>query len=198
MLSLVFTPSPRRCFSRGRAGRRREEARGGSLHGCWEEARGQSLDAGTGGEGGPRWGWKRKGCERAGGQAAGRGRPGPPELPRGRPVRRVAARGESARGPAGGGGGGKAARSPLGARGRRVPRQHAALALLSRFQTGSARLSVTCCRVPGWRSEVSAPPPVPACGARRSRVPESALRKQGGRLVQVRGGWAPGCHWPPH
>ncbi|KAK2496882.1 hypothetical protein MC885_020713, partial [Smutsia gigantea] len=61
------------------------------------------------------------------------------------------------------------------------------LAFLARCPEGSARLSVTCCRVPGWRSEVSAPPPVPACGARRSRVPESALREQGGRLVQVRG-----------
>lgn len=54
------------------------------------------------------------------------------------------------------------------------------------FQTGSAGLSVTCRRVPGWKSEVA---PVPARGPRRKPVPgeESALREQGGRLVQVRG-----------
>lgn len=54
------------------------------------------------------------------------------------------------------------------------------------FQTGSAGLSVTCRRVPGWKSEVA---PVAARGARRKPVPgeESALREQGGRLVQVRG-----------
>ncbi|ELK06326.1 hypothetical protein PAL_GLEAN10023946 [Pteropus alecto] len=42
------------------------------------------------------------------------------------------------------------------------------------FQTGSARLSVTCCRVPGWRSEVSASLPVPACGAHRKPSPRRA------------------------
>lgn len=53
---------------------------------------------------------------------------------------------------------------------------------------GSARLSVTCCPVPGWRSEVlprrrgsslRSPP--------EAESPESALREQGDRLVQVRG-----------
>ncbi|KAI5243527.1 C-Type Lectin Domain Family 4 Member D [Manis pentadactyla] len=68
--------------------------------------------------------------------------------------------------------------------GRRAPPPPRRVPVQPPPAAGSARLSVTCCRVPGWRSEVSAPPPVPACGARRSRVPESALRKQGGRLVQ--------------
>lgn len=56
------------------------------------------------------------------------------------------------------------------------------------FETGSALLTVTCCRLPGWRSEVSrrsgsSPRSPPAS----SRVLESTLREQGGHLVQVRG-----------
>lgn len=59
---------------------------------------------------------------------------------------------------------------------------------LALFETGSALLTVTCCRLPGWRSEVSrrsgsSPRSPPAS----SRVLESTLREQGGHLVQVRG-----------
>lgn len=77
---------------------------------------------------------------------------------------------------------GDATRSPLG----HPPRRPAPLPplcqhwVLSRsfsplcFQTGSARLSVTCCRVPGWRSEVSVSPRVAACGAHRKPSPRRA------------------------
>lgn len=68
----------------------------------------------------------------------------------------------------------------------RPPRPTHSLAL---FETGSALLTVTCCRLPGWRSEVSrrsgsSPRSPPAS----SRVLESTLREQGGHLVQVRAG----------
>lgn len=112
--------------------------------------------------------------------------------------RRPPGGGDSSRrdpGEAGGGGGSYATRSPpvLPPAGLR-PSLHSANTRISRsfsplcFQTGSARLTVTCRRVPGWRSEVSvaagsslrSPPPPEA------ESPENALREQGGRLVQVR------------
>lgn len=130
------------------------------------------------------WGWKRKGCERAGLAArppAGGG-PGPGEPARGSrcggspPVGRApgADHGEE--------GGGYATRSPLA----RPPGWSASLLPLCQhsglscsfsplcFKTGSTRLSVTCCRVPGWRSEVSVSQPVPACGAHRKLSPRRA------------------------
>lgn len=71
------------------------------------------------------------------------------------------------------------------------------------FKTGSARLSVTCCWVPGWRSEVSVSPPVPARGAPRKPVPRE--RPEGAGWPPGPGAWgrggepagrALGCHWP--
>lgn len=107
--------------------------------------------------------------------------------------RRPPGGGDSSRrdpGEAGGGGGSYATRSPpvLPPAGLR-PSLHSANTRISRsfsplcFQTGSARLTVTCRRVPGWRSEVS----VAAGSSLRSPPPRS----------RVPGERPEGAGWPP-
>lgn len=80
-------------------------------------------------------------------------------------------------------------RPPRRAPPRALPTLGLALSLPC-FQTGSARLPVTCRRVPGWSSEVPVSPRVAACGAPGSRVPGERPEGAGGRRVQVRGAGA--------